>query len=74
MSTETKQRGMSRGTPVRMNATCDNCGYVSRGGTVMPWIEVHDGGPEWSVRNDVSFLCRGCGETTDQEIEVTEVV
>jgi RNase P subunit RPR2 len=73
MSVETKRRGMNRGTPVAMEATCENCGYVSRGGTVMPWIEVHDGGPEWSVRDDVSFRCRECEETHHFDVEVTEV-
>lgn len=73
MSIDAQQTGMRRGTPVAMTATCTECGYKSRGGTVMPWIEVHDGGPEWSIRDDVSFLCRRCDEVSDFDIEVTEV-
>lgn len=71
MSTETKPAGMNAGVPVAMTATCTECGYESCGGTVMPWINVHDG--KWSVRDDVSFLCRECDEVKDFDVEVTDV-
>jgi len=56
------------GSPKRMSATCLECGERSVGGCVTVWLDVGD----WrSVpRDDVSFLCSGCDEVTEQKIEI----
>lgn len=59
------------GSPKQMTATCRECGYVHRGGCVMPWFKIVDGR---SVAKDtVSFLCvRGCEDVTDHNVEIVE--
>ena len=63
-------RRIHHGTPTRMRSTCSDCGYQSIGGTVMPWFDIREDG--WVVRDDVSYLCRGCETVTEKEIEVLE--
>jgi hypothetical protein len=58
------------GSPKRMSATCLECGDRSVGGCVTVWFDAVDG--RSVPRDDVSFLCAGCDEVTDQKIEIIE--
>jgi len=56
------------GSPKRMSATCVECGERSVGGCVAVWFDIVDG--RSVPRDDVSFLCPGCDEVTEQKIEI----
>lgn len=51
-------------------AECVECGQTSRGKATV-WLTKDEEG-NTVVRDDVSYLCRDCGEVTDRDIRVTK--